>query len=251
MSAYLSDPIFCILAVIGIFLTGISKSGFAGGAGVVAVPLLSLVISPAIAVVLVLPLLLLMDAQTIRYHRKNLQPQELRYLIPAALLGVVAGSFALGQLSDRVLLLIIGTVSLVFAWLQWRKHTQSAPAGKANGLAASMGLLAGMTSSLIHAGGPPLNIYLATRRLSPPVWIATAAVFFASINASKVLTYAWADLWQLDLFLISLLLIPAAYAGIQTGHVIARRMQAATFTKAILLLLSVSGIALIAKALTI
>ena len=49
-AAVWGDAAFWLLAVVGVFLTGISKSGFAGGAGVVAVPLLALVVSPALAV---------------------------------------------------------------------------------------------------------------------------------------------------------------------------------------------------------
>jgi len=37
----LFDWLFWLIAITGVILTGISKSGFAGGAGVVAVPLMS------------------------------------------------------------------------------------------------------------------------------------------------------------------------------------------------------------------
>jgi len=86
---YGGDALFWLLAGAGVFLTGISKSGFAGGAGVLAVPMLALVAPPALAVTLMLPLLLLMDAQIITHHRRQLCLGELRALIPAALVGIV------------------------------------------------------------------------------------------------------------------------------------------------------------------
>ena len=52
--------LFWLVAVLGVILTGVSKSGFAGGAGVVAVPLMALFIPVSQAVVIMLPLLLLM-----------------------------------------------------------------------------------------------------------------------------------------------------------------------------------------------
>ena len=55
------DLTFWILAILGVTLTGISKSGFAGGAGVVAVPLMSLYIPFEHTVVIMLPLLIVMD----------------------------------------------------------------------------------------------------------------------------------------------------------------------------------------------
>ncbi len=53
----IDSPIFWLLAFAGVVLTGISKSGFAGGAGVVAVPLLALVLPVERAAALMLPLL--------------------------------------------------------------------------------------------------------------------------------------------------------------------------------------------------
>lgn len=59
------QPLFWVLAVIGLIFTGISKSGFASGAGIVVVPLLTLTMPLSSAAALVLPLLLLMDTRTI------------------------------------------------------------------------------------------------------------------------------------------------------------------------------------------
>ena len=68
---YDTSIIFMIVAIIGILITGISKSGFAGGSGVVAVPLLALLIPISHAVIIVLPLLIIMDIKTIHYYYKN------------------------------------------------------------------------------------------------------------------------------------------------------------------------------------
>lgn len=251
MAELFTDPLVILLAIVGVFLTGISKSGFAGGAGVIAVPLLALVIPPTVAVVLVLPLLLLMDAQTITYHRRNLAFAELRLLTPTALLGVVIGSFALGKLNDSVLQFIVGAVSLAFALMQLSplsgtKSTEP-PQPFLGGL---MGLIAGITSSLVHAGGPPLNIYLARRQLPRALWISTAAVFFASINLSKVFSYAWVGLWRLDGLLVSLLLVPVAILGVFAGHQIQQRISEQQFVKIIMIALGCSGTILIIKSLS-
>ena len=242
----LTQPLFWALAVVGVFLTGISKSGFAGGAGVVAVPLLALIVSPTVAVVLVLPLLLLMDAQIIGYHRRNLAWKELQIIIPAALIGVAVGTYVLNDLSDRLLEMLLGLMCLGFASLQfWKPTIQSHP-----GLGWLFGSIAGITSTLIHAGGPPLNIYLATRKLPRDLWISTAAVFFASINFAKVFAYAAIDLWQLDLFLLGLALIPVALLGIYAGHRIQAVISEQNFVTAIMLCLAISGILLILKSVS-
>lgn len=248
LPSLLSDPWVATLAIIGVFFTGISKSGFAGGAGVVAVPLLALVISPATAVVLVLPLLLLMDAQTIAHHRRNLAFAELIKIVPAALIGVVAGTLALGHLNDAGLKLVVGVISLIFAGVQLLPQTGLRASARLRApLGVVMGLIAGTTSTLIHAGGPPLNIYLATLQLSRALWISTAAVFFATINASKVVSYAWVGLWNSETLLASALLAPVAIAGVYAGHRIQQRISERLFVRTVMLALGLSGLVLIAQ----
>lgn len=244
----LSDPVFVALAILGIVLTGISKSGFAGGAGVIAVPLMALAISPSVAVVLMLPLLLIMDAQTINYHRQRISFGELRLLVPSALLGVLIGSFFLGELNDAWLQLMVGLISIAFALLQFWPRRPSAESNKKRPLFGyAMGFIAGTSSSLIHAGGPPLNLYLASQRLPKALWISTAAVFFASINLSKVFSYAWVGLWQFDLLLLSLVFTPAALFGVYLGHRIQQRINERSFVRIVMFALMLSGIGLLVK----
>ena len=243
MSELWFSPVFWVLALTGVFLTGISKSGFAGGAGVVAVPLLALVVSPSIALVLTLPLLLLMDAQTIAFHRRNLAMAELKIIVPAALLGVLLASALLGVLSEAALQLLLGCLSLLFAAHHMYKPRLILRPGAAWGLAG----LAGVTSTLIHAGGPPLNMYLATRALPRAQWISTAAIFFVAINFAKLFAYAGVGLWRLEGLLLSLCLVPAAVAGVMLGHRIQARISEAAFLRFIMAFLAVSGLLLIAR----
>ena len=58
----ITDPLFYALAIPAILITGISKSGFGGAMGGLAVPLMSLVIAPAEAAGIMLPILCTMDA---------------------------------------------------------------------------------------------------------------------------------------------------------------------------------------------
>lgn len=244
-SAYWGDALFWLLACAGVFLTGISKSGFAGGAGVVAVPLLALVAPPALAVTLMLPLLLLMDAQIITHHRRNLCFAELRAVIPAALLGILLGSYLLTVLPEAPLQMVLGGMSIAFAVLHfWRPRLRAH-----RGLGPVMGGIAGVTSTLIHAGGPPLNMYLATRGLPRAVWLSTAAIFFASINVVKVFAYAAVGLWHLDIVMLSAVLIPVAVLGILAGHRIQAVLSETAFQRAVMVCLSLSGVLLVAKAL--
>jgi len=57
----ITDPWFFAVAIPAILITGLSKGGFLGGIGGLAVPLMSLVISPVQAAGIMLPILIAMD----------------------------------------------------------------------------------------------------------------------------------------------------------------------------------------------
>ena len=42
----LADPVFLLCAVISVLVSGVSKGGFGGGLGILAVPLMALTVSP-------------------------------------------------------------------------------------------------------------------------------------------------------------------------------------------------------------
>ncbi len=244
MSLPIESPLFWLLAITGVIFTGISKSGFAGGAGVIAVPLLALMISIPQATALMLPLLLIMDARTIGYYRKHIEIAELKKMIPAAILGITIGGLLLGTLSTSLLQLLLGTLCILFAlWqsvLPYLSRFKQA--------ASFWSLTSGITSTLIHAGGPPINIYLLSKQLPKLVWLATASVFFGVMNTVKIIPYTLLGQWNKELLLISIALIPVAFIGIKLGHVIQQRISEKRFSEFSRLLLGFSGILLLSKA---
>ena len=249
MALLSASPLFWGLAVLGVVLTGISKSGFAGGAGVVAVPLIALALpGPSAveeAVALMLPILLVMDLRTILYYWQHRDPAELRKLLPAAMLGIALGGWLLGWVSALVLTMSLGVLSLLFAFWQ-----QLAPmAAKLPGSAWLWGAASGTTSTLIHAGGPPLNMYLIGRGLPKLGWLATAGVVFGVMNLLKLVPYTLADLWSRELLITALILSPAAYLGVYLGYRLQQYLDERIFIVACRWLLALTGAALIFKAL--
>lgn len=236
---------FWLLAVTGVLLTGISKSGFAGGAGVVAVPLLVLVMPLPQAVALMLPLLIAMDVQAIRYYRHHISRSELRQIVPAALVGIALGGLFMGVLSDAILQLILAIASIVFAL--WHNIAPKLAAFRGAGWA--WGSLSGLTSTLLHAGGPPINIYLIGRQLPKLQWLATAAVFFGAMNLIKIVPYAMLGQWNTDLLMLSIVLFPVAWIGVWLGRKIQTKIKEKDFLLFCRGLLMLSGLLLLLKAL--
>ena len=80
-----------------------------------------------------------------------------------------------------------------------------------------MGAFSGFTSTIAHAGAPPVVVYLLPQQLSRQQFVGTTVVFFAALNLIKVPPYWGLGLFHYDIFKMTLLLAPLAYAGVKLG----------------------------------
>lgn len=240
----LTDPLFWLVAVPAVLITGISKSGFAGGAGGLTVPLLALAISPAAAAAVMLPLLIYMDILSVRSWWGKHNSRQLWILLPAACLGILVGYLLFGSLNEQYLRSILGVISLGFGLygLTRGNKSSSTPSPLVGRLC---GLTAGFTSFVAHAGGPPLNAYLIPLRLVKSEFLATAVMFFASINAVKLIPYSLLGQINLSNLLVSVALAPIAWLGVRIGLKVQAKIDDTLFKRIILSLMVLVGLRLL------
>ncbi|SEP14449.1 hypothetical protein SAMN04490248_1299 [Salinihabitans flavidus] len=80
----MTEPGFCAIAVPAVIFAGISKGGFGSGAAFASATILALVLPPREAIGLMLPLLMLIDAATLRPYWKQWSWPDGRLLILGA-----------------------------------------------------------------------------------------------------------------------------------------------------------------------
>jgi uncharacterized membrane protein YfcA len=251
-TALLSDPWFYAVAIPAVLLTGISKSGFGGALGVVSVPILALVVSPVQAAAILLPILCLMDLMGLWAYRGKWALGELRLLLPAALLGIAAGTLLFGVVNVAILRLVLGSMALVFAvhyWMQLKAPTGGQPPGVSRAIGIVSGAAAGFTSFIAHAGGPPLHMYLLRRSLDKTTFVATTVTFFTAVNYVKLVPYAWLGQLAVDNLKTSLVLAPLAPVGIALGIWLHKRVPDRHFFRIACLFLFVLSLKLISDGL--
>src|SRR5690606_26976086 len=83
---------FYLLAIPVVLLVGMSKGGFGGGLGTLAVPVLSLLIDPRLAAAVLLPILCTMDLVSIWNFRGTWDKHNIKLMLPGAMLGITAGA---------------------------------------------------------------------------------------------------------------------------------------------------------------
>lgn len=234
------DTEFWIVASISILIAGISKSGFAGGIGVITVPLLALQVGPIRAVSIMFPLLMLMDALSVRAWRGKQHNGLLQLLLPGAVIGIFIGYLLFDYLNEQVLSVLLGLFSIGFAvWgLLKGKRLKVEPN---SWLGRICGMVAGFTSFFAHAGAPPLNFYLLPLKLPRETFLATSVVFAATVNLVKLIPYTIIGQINMDSLLIASVLVPVAFLGVWLGLNIHHRLNERLFNNIILIMLLLVG----------
>jgi uncharacterized membrane protein YfcA len=225
----ITDPAFYAIAVPAVLLMGLSKSGFLGGFGSLATPMLALAVPVPQAAAIMLPLLFVMDGTGLQQLWRQRDRALLRLLLPAGLLGTVVGTVLFGLLSAKTVAAVVGALTLLFLAqrLLFPPRKDSPPPPRPLGFA--LGIAAGFTSFVAHAGNPPFSAYVLPLRLDPIRFAATAAVFFAVVNLSKWIPYAFLGLIDMRNMATAAVLLPLAPIGVWAGVWLTRRIDPAWF----------------------
>ena len=243
----ISEPLFYLAAVPAVMLAGISKGGFGGGLGVMAVPLMALFISPVQAAAIMLPILCVMDLVGIWAYWRRWDRTTLIIVGSAAMVGIAVGTLSFKYLERWAIRLLIGAIAVGFALNFWL----SAPARREEARSQSWtrggfwGAVSGFTSFTAHAGGPPLNVYLLPLRLNKTSYQATTVVYYLVINYVKLVPYAWLGQLSRENLTTSAALFPVALIGVTCGLWLHDRIPQALFYRACYVFLFLAGLKLL------
>jgi hypothetical protein len=236
-----------LVAAFAVLITGISKSGLGGALGGLAVPFLSLWISPRNAAAVMLPILIAMDMVGIRAWSGKADWRDLKILIPGAIVGIVLGTLAFGVMSDQLVKGLIGLIAVGFTLDRLLRHrgqatTEQRPPRIFGWLS---GVGAGFTSTLAHAGGPPVMLYLLSWRQPRETFVATTVFFFSVINLAKLPFYIALGLFSVDTLTMSALLLPLVPVGVWIGMRLLKRIPERPFYLFATAALGLSGVKLL------
>jgi uncharacterized membrane protein YfcA len=225
----ITDPWFYAVAVPAVLLMGLSKSGFGAGFGSLATPLLALAVPVPQAAAIMLPLLLVMDAVGMKALFLQRDRALIRLLLPAGLLGTVLGTMSFGVLSAKTVAAIVGGLTLLFLAQRLLFPPRADAKPPPRWLGFVLGIASGFTSFVAHAGAPPVSAYVLPLRLAPITFTATMATFFAVVNMSKWVPYAWLGLIDWRNLTTSMVLVPIAPIGVWLGVRMVRHIPQALF----------------------
>lgn len=241
-----ADPWAIAAAVIAVIVLGLAKGGL-GGVGMLVVPVMALVIPPVQAAAIVLPLLIVSDAISVWAWRGSWDKRTLLLMLPGAMIGIGIGWLTAALVSDAAVRLIVGGIAVAFV-LRWLVQTaaQRATARPQHaGKASFWGAVAGYTSFVAHAGGPPYQVYAMPLGQDARTYTGTNVAFFAIVNLVKLVPYFALGQFDSANLTTSAVLAPLAIVATLAGAAIIRRMSTETFYRITYGLAFVLGLKLI------
>ena len=242
-----TDPLFYVVVSLAVTLLGLAKGGLAG-LGAASMPMLALVMDPVAAAAMLLPILMVQDVVSVWSFRRTYDWPTLRLMFPGAIFGIFAGWLLAKSVSPNMVRALVGSISVLFGanrLLELRGAGLRVSETLPGWIGTACGAVAGFTSQIAHAGGPPFQIWAMTRKFPHTVFIGTSAIFFATINWIKVPAFfalgqfTWANMQ------LSLIFLPIALASTFAGVWVIRRISAERFNTAISVLMVVVGLELL------
>lgn len=243
-------PYFWLAAIAAVLIVGIAKAGFGGGIGFVATPLIALTISVADAAALLLPLLIVIDLMSARHYRGDFDKPSVRLLLPSMIIGIIIGAFFFNAMRDNedILRRALGLLAVIFVIYNVGRTAlmgalEAHRPGRSVGI--FLGVLSGFGSTLAHAGGPPVTMYLLPQKLPRQLFAGTTVWIFMVVNIIKLIPYSALGLLRLSNLLTILILIPVGFIGVRLGVYLNRNFDELWFNRVIYLFLFLTGLQLL------
>lgn len=233
-----------VLAAFTSLCVGVSKTGIPA-LGILLAPLFAEVLPARVSTGALLPLLITADAFAVVFWRRHGSWKHLVRLLPWAVIGIVAGFFALGRINDQQMRYVLGAIVVGMLGVHvYREYILGKDASIPNTwwFAAIAGFLGGATTMIANAAGPVMMIYLLSMRMPKDQFIGTAAWFFFIVNWLKVPLSVGLGLINADSLLFNAVLVPGVVAGAFAGLYLAKRIPEKAFMIAIQVLTLASAV---------
>jgi uncharacterized membrane protein YfcA len=234
------------IAAFSALLLGMTKAGIKGIDALI-VTGFALVYGAKSSTGILMPLLIVGDLFAITYYKRHVNWKSIVTLIPWMILGVLIGAFGGKSIPDNLFTygmaaIILFSVVMMYYWDT--KKDNAVPTHVS--FAASMGVLAGVSTMVGNLAGTFSNIYFLAMRFQKNDFIGTAAWLFFFTNLFKVPLhiFSWETLNERSI-LYSIQLVPFVLFVLFFGFVLVKRIKNDSYRKLILLFTALGGVLLL------
>jgi len=227
-----------------IILAAFIVRGITGfGSGLIAIPLIVLMVPINIAV----PMVGLLDYTAALGHgvklRNDIRWRQILPLLPFSLIGVLLALYLFNTVDAELLKKFLGGFIVLYALytlLSVKAHTH-----KSLFWAVPSGIFGGLIGTLFGTGGPFYVIYLQLQGLGKAAFRATIATVFFLDGTARIAAYTFNGFYTLEVMILIGISLPVMIIGMYIGGHIHTNFTHQTIQKAIAVLLLFSGSALL------
>ena len=244
------DPIYILVAVALLFASFV-KGATGLGFPLIATPTVALLLDIRIAItILILPNLLMDITQVFRDGFPYATLNRFRSMIGLTIIGVFLGTLVLVHTPLWVLNLCLGIMVIVFVASNLLQYDFAISAAAEKTLSPIFGLISGFLNGLTNAAGPTLAIYFYSLKLEKRFFVKSIATIFCITKIAQLAAVSTWNLFNWDTLTLSVQVVLFTLIGFFAGLKTQDRVNQKTFNRGLLVLLTVIGIVLIARALT-
>ena len=220
-------------------------SGF--GFSLLAVPLMTLVVSPRDAVVVATIIGAISTTSQAVIDRKHVDSSIAKRLILASYAGMPFGLMAFIFVSETGLRLVLGVVVISAAVLLLRGFRLR---DNSHHLDWLFGIVSGFLSTSTSTNGPPLVFLMQARQLAPSTFRATINTVFAVVNIGALALFISAGKVTGNNLSGVAVAVPALGVAIGIGYAVRRHITQERFNTLVIFLLFLSAISVVVSAFT-
>lgn len=232
------SAIFCISAL----LQGLTGFGFS----ILAVPLITLFISPQTTVPIMLLYSIVINIVVLTSAHRALNLRAIGLLLVFGIIGMPIGTRLLIVLPDVWIRLGIGVLIIGFAALQLAGFRARIKHEKL--ITAPVGLVSGILSGSVSMSGPPIILFLTNQEVDRQSFRGNLAGYFFLLNLVTLPVYWASGLFTRQVITYTAWYAPALIVGVISGNLLSHRIKDHHFRRIILVILIAMGILALASA---
>jgi len=236
--------IFGILTFfVSALLQGISGFGFS----ILAIPLITMVISPKVTVPILLLYSMVINIFVLYSSRRHIDFSRIWLLLIFGVIGVPLGTKLLLIVNEEYLKQFIGLLILGFGISLFKGVRRNIKNEKLGMI--PVGFSSGILGGSISISGPPLIIFLSNQNVDKQTFRASLALYFFLLNIFTLPVYIYNDLITTEVLNYSLKFSPGLFAGVILGNLFSHKIKEEHFRKFTLILLIILGVLAITASL--
>jgi uncharacterized membrane protein YfcA len=239
-----------VLVGVALLFAAFVKGATGLGFPLIATPTVALLLDIRIAVtILILPNLLMDVTQLFRDGFPYPVVQRFKSMIGLTIIGVFLGTMVLVMLPLWALNLSLGIMVLVFVISNLLKFDFTISPAAEKVLSPVFGFISGFLNGMTNAAGPTLAIYFYSLKLEKRNFVKSVATIFVITKATQLIAVSTWNLFNWNTITLSLQVVLLTMLGFFAGLKTQDRVNQRTFNRGLLVLLTLVGVILIARAI--